>query len=35
MKRNSVIARLEDFKTHLKRMIDNLLIARRDFLARM
>jgi hypothetical protein len=29
------LARPEDFKTHLKRMVDNILVARRDFLARM
>jgi hypothetical protein len=29
------IARPEDFKTHLKQMVDNIMIARRDFLARM
>jgi hypothetical protein len=29
------IARPEDFKTHLKRMVDNILTARKDFLAKM
>jgi hypothetical protein len=29
------IARPEDFKTHLKRMVDNMLVAKRDFLAKM
>jgi hypothetical protein len=30
-----LLAKPEDFKTHLKRMVDNILTARRDFLARM
>jgi hypothetical protein len=30
-----LIARPEDFKTHLKRMVDSILVARRDFLAKM
>ncbi|MDR0456365.1 MAG: hypothetical protein LBH20_06755 [Treponema sp.] len=29
------IARPEDFKTHVKRMVDNMLIAKRDFLAKL
>jgi hypothetical protein len=29
------ISRPEDFKVHLNRMVDNILIARRDFLAKM